>query len=178
MDYFFFGTIEYKGKNVLMKKMDVILCLYSRYCNESVKFLKELEDQMEVRKLCVDHEKIRKRLLDSDYGLTKVPIVLIFHNSGEMEKIEGKECTEWLNFVRKKLASEAEPPSVEAPVIPSTKISVEKVEFEKEPEEGAGVENAEEASRKKSNEGGILNRAQQLQKERVEDTPPLRNPMD
>lgn len=158
--------------------MDVVLCLYSRYCTESVQFLKELEEQMEVRKLCVDHEKIRKRLLDSDYGLTKVPIVLIFHNSGEMEKIEGTECTEWLNFVRKNLASEAASSAVEAaPSIPSSKISVEKVEFEKAPEE-AVPENGEEGGRKKSNEGGILNRAQQLQKERVEDTPPPRNPID
>ena len=56
-------------------------------------------------------------------------------------------------------------------------ISVEKVEFEKAPEETV-PENGEDGGRKKSNEGGILNRAQQLQKERVEVTPPPRNPMD
>lgn len=154
--------------------MDVVLCLYSRYCAESIQFLKELEEQMEVRKLCVDHEKIRKRLLDSKYGLTKVPIVLIFHNSGEIEKIEGKECTEWLDYVRKNMEADSAP--VEEPVIPSSKISVEKVEFEKELE--VETENNDEVPQKKNSEGGILNRAQQLQKERVEDTPPLRNPMD
>ena len=145
--------------------MDVVLCLYSRYCTESVKFLKELEEQMEVRKLCVDHEVVRGRLLESDYKVSKVPIVLIFHHSGEMEKIEGKDCYDWLTFIRNKL-KETETPVAEEPV----RLSVEKIDFEKEeePEKSLGDEELQQPNKK---EGGILNRAQQMQKERVADLP-------
>ena len=150
--------------------MDVVLCLYSRYCTDSVKFLKELEGQMEVRKLCVDHEVVRGRLLESDYKVSKVPIVLIFHHSGEMEKIEGKDCYDWLTFIRNKL-EETEAKVAEEPV----RLSVEKIDFEKEEEPEKLVED-DELQQVKKKEGGILNRAQQMQKERVEDSPIPKHP--
>lgn len=142
--------------------MDIILCLYSRYCSDSVNFLASLEKKMEVRKLCVDNEEVRQKLIDSEYNLKQIPVVFIFRVSGEVEKIEGNECFEWLKFIEQKLDETK----------PTDKISVEAVEFINDPE-------TEELERKKDEiidkstqkEGGILNRAQQLQKERVDDNP-------
>ena len=142
--------------------MDIILCLYSRYCSESVNFLNMLEKKMDVRKLCVDNESVRQKLIDSEYNLKQIPIVFIFRVSGEVEKIEGNECFEWLKFIEEKL-NETAPDTTE-------KVSVEAVEFINEPEKEELERKKDEMVEKSTQkEGGILNRAQQLQKERVDD---------
>ena len=98
--------------------MSVIVVIYSRYCNESLQFLESLEQntetfKMDIRKLCIDNENIRERVLDSKLGIKSVPTILIYHANGEVEKYEENTCFEWLDFIIEKLKPESEPEPVE-----------------------------------------------------------------
>lgn len=99
--------------------MSVIVVIYSRYCNESLQFLESLEKntetvKMDIRKLCIDNENIRERVLGSKLGIKCVPTILIYHANGEVEKYEENTCFEWLDFIIEKLKPELE--SVPEPV--------------------------------------------------------------
>jgi thioredoxin-like negative regulator of GroEL len=98
--------------------MSVIVVIYSRYCNESLQFLESLEKntetvKMDIRKLCIDNENIRERVLDSKLGINSVPTILIYHANGEVEKYEENTCFEWLDFIIEKLKPESVPEPVE-----------------------------------------------------------------
>lgn len=86
----------------MKKKMSVIVVFYSRYSQPSLSFLNEIEKIMEVRKLCVDNEDVRTKILqeDENYNIDCVPSLLIFHSNGFLEKQTGEDCFQWLEKVK------------------------------------------------------------------------------
>lgn len=86
----------------MKKKMSVIVVFYSRYSQPSLSFLNEIEKIMEVRKLCVDNEDVRTKILqeNENYNIECVPSLLIFHSNGFLEKQTGEDCFQWLEKVK------------------------------------------------------------------------------
>lgn len=86
----------------MKKKMSVLVVFYSRYSQLSLSFLSEIEKIMEVRKLCVDNEDVRTKILEENenYNIECVPSLLIFHSNGFLEKYAGENCFQWLEKVR------------------------------------------------------------------------------
>lgn len=123
--------------------MSVIVVFYSRYSQPSLSFLNEIEKIMEVRKLCVDNEDVRTKILEEDenYNIDCVPSLLIFHSNGFLEKQVGKDCFQWLEKVK---PQEQQPLEVSQPletkkmeeVVPigdkkiDGRLSVEDIQFE------------------------------------------------
>jgi thioredoxin-like negative regulator of GroEL len=185
--------------------MSVIVVIYSRYCDESLQFLELLEKntetvKMDIRKLCIDNENTRERVLQSKLGIDKVPTILIYHSNGEVEKYEEKTCFEWLAFIMEKLQPKPQPvekqqkekqqPILDENDLLDSKIPVSQITSDtpekrelntemliKNPDsEDKSVSEKEEKEEKvnermqkvKSSEG-VLNLAQQMQKEREGD---------
>jgi hypothetical protein len=82
--------------------MSVVVVFYSRYSQSSLSFLSEIEKIMDVRKLCIDNEDVRTKVLEENenYNIECVPSVLIFHSNGFLEKQTGEECFSWLEKVK------------------------------------------------------------------------------
>lgn len=82
--------------------MSVVVVFYSRYSQSSLSFLSEIEKIMDVRKLCIDNEDVRTKVLEENenYNIECVPSVLIFHSNGFLEKQTGEECFHWLEKVK------------------------------------------------------------------------------
>lgn len=174
--------------------MSVIVVFYSRYSQSSLNFLGEIEKIMDVRKLCVDNEDVRTKILEEkeNYGIECVPSVLIFHSNGFLEKQLGSECFEWLEKVKPQPIEEKKMEEVKP--IPKKKenkierISVDDIEYENSRKLDTGPlvmkeetndkndvddkikedrENQAQNNIKKStDQGNIMSVAQQMQKER------------
>lgn len=88
--------------------MSVIVVFYSRYSQPSLNFLTEVEKIMDIRKLCVDNENVREKILEEkeNYSIECVPSVLIFHSNGFLEKQAGNQCFEWLEKVKPRQVEE------------------------------------------------------------------------
>lgn len=116
--------------------MSVIVVFYSRYSQSSLSFLNEIEKIMEVRKLCVDNENVRTKILEENenYNVELVPSVLIFHSNGFMEKQSGDDCFEWLEKVKPQPVVEEKKPMEEVIPITSNKkverLSVDDIQYE------------------------------------------------
>lgn len=112
--------------------MSVVVVFYSRYSQSSLSFLSEIEKIMDVRKLCIDNEDVRTKVLEENenYNIQCVPSVLIFHSNGFLEKQTGNECFSWLEKVKPQ-----EPQKMEE-VIPIEKpskkelLSVDDIKYE------------------------------------------------
>lgn len=79
----------------------ITIIVFSKYSSRSDDFLKECDDYFldENRKmLCVDNEEVRQLLEQDDcgYQIKFVPCVLVFHESGKVEKHEAIEAFSWL----------------------------------------------------------------------------------
>lgn len=174
--------------------MSIIVVFYSRYSMSSLQYLEELEKIMEVRKLCIDNEEVRDRIImeKENYNIEYVPSTLIFHPNGFMEKHSGMQsCIEWLEKVKPKQEEIPIPKKDIEEVRPIEKISIDKVEFEprrmdttpliakkKEEEDLETKENIEEKikeeresqaqnnMKKNNTNDSILSIAQQMQKQR------------
>lgn len=117
--------------------MSIIVVFYSRYSQQSLQFLEKIEKIMEVRKLCVDNENVRNKVITEkeNYQIEYVPTTLIFHPEGVMEKYAGfSTCMEWLEKVTPtpeqiKNTSTIQSPIQEVKPI-SEKIPIENIEFE------------------------------------------------
>ena len=113
--------------------MSIIVVFYSRYPMNSLQFLEEIEKIMNVRKLCIDNEEVRDRIVieKENYNIEYVPTTLIFHPNGIMEKHSGMEsCMEWLGKVKPNQDEETIKERRVEEVLPVEKIPIEKVEFE------------------------------------------------
>ena len=112
--------------------MSIIVVFYSRYSIDSLQFLEEVEKIMEVRKLCIDNEEVRDRIImeKENYNIEYVPSTLIFHSNGFMEKHAGMQsCIEWLEKVKPKEEIPIPKKEIEE-VRPIEKISIDNIEFE------------------------------------------------
>ena len=90
--------------------MSVIVVFYSRYSQPSLTFLNEIEKIMDIRKLCVDNEDVREKILEEkdNYSIESVPSVLIFHSNGFLEKQTGDQCFDWLEKVKPRQPEEVQ----------------------------------------------------------------------
>ena len=162
--------------------MSVIVYFFSRYNEKSLELSKLLTaEDIDMKKICVDNENVRKRILDSELDIKKVPTILIIHPSQEIEKYSGEECFEWYNFLIQENKPENE--------FNTEKIPVEQIENEslnnnklsqdnkllddiirREDTQTLNNENEELKASIKINKGndteGIMMRAQKMQKER------------
>jgi hypothetical protein len=126
--------------------MSVIVVFYSRYSQPSLNFLTEIEKIMDIRKLCVDNENVREKILEEkeNYSIECVPSVLIFHSNGFLEKQAGNQCFEWLEKVKPQQVEEVQMEEVK----PLQEKNEEKIQ-QKEKMERISVEDIKyETSRK------------------------------
>jgi hypothetical protein len=108
--------------------MSIIVVFYSRYSQQSLDFLQEIEKIMEVRKLCIDNQDVRGVVISEkeNYKIEYVPSILIFHSNGFMERHSGIEsCKEWLEKVK---------PQEVKPIILSKEKNMEEVKLISTPE--------------------------------------------
>lgn len=123
----------------------IVVVYYSRYSKDSLEFLQQVEQLMEVRKICVDNVDAREKILkeEENYKVRVVPSLLVFHSNGFLEKQNGMACYEWLKSVTPKKQN---PPeimatnpnkkvvAVEEDLTPpkklEKKVSIEDVQFE------------------------------------------------
>lgn len=122
----------------------VVVIYYSRYSKDSLEFLQQVEQLMEVRKICVDNVSVREKILEEEqnYNIRVVPSLLIFHSNGFLEKQNGMACYEWLKSITPKKPKEIVPvtENKEKQVVAfektdslkkmEKKISIEDVQFE------------------------------------------------
>ena len=177
--------------------MSIIVVFYSRYSMNSLQYLEEVEKIMEVRKLCIDNEEVRDRIImeKENYNIEYVPTTLIFHPNGFMEKHSGiQSCMEWFEKVKPRQEEIPIPKKVIEEVQPMEKIPIDKVEFEPrrmdttpliakkiEDEDTESKENIEEKikeeresqaqnnMKKNNTNDSILSLAQQMQKQREQE---------
>jgi len=108
--------------------MSIIVVFYSRYSQQSLDFLQEIEKIMEVRKLCIDNQDVRGVVISEkeNYKIEYVPSILIFHSNGFMERHSGIEsCKDWLEKVK---------PQEVKPMILSKDKNIEEVKIISRPE--------------------------------------------
>lgn len=116
----------------------IVVVYYSRYSKESLDFLQQVEQLMEVRKICVDNTEVREQILNEEqnYKIRVVPSILVFHSNGFLEKQNGMECYEWLKSVTPKKQKELVPvmevpqKQIENKKEPEKKISIDDIQFE------------------------------------------------
>jgi hypothetical protein len=169
--------------------MSVIVLIYSKYSTFCDELQYQLNKYVEYRKLCIDNEDVRTRLKfnQNEMGIVVVPTLLVFHQNGESDKLEGEQCKEWVNFLEKqaneaKTEKEEQKVETQAPKV----VSVDDVDYEnntrkldssplinKDLDNDVEDKNKEikeiqaESSMQKNNTGeSIMNLAQQMQKER------------
>lgn len=99
--------------------MSVVVLLYSKYSKGCEKLL-EMMSVMDFRKICVDHEDVRK-LVARDrkkYDIQKVPCVLVFFSHGVVKKYEGVDAFDWVRDTMEKMRyiSQASPPPAPMPM--------------------------------------------------------------
>jgi len=155
--------------------MSIIVYFFSRYNEKSLELSKLLTtEDIDMKKICVDNENVRKRILDSELDIRKVPTILILHPSQEIEKYSGEECFEWYNYLKQQNIPQNE--------FNTERIPVEQIEnqpldnkllddvIRREDTQTINNENEELKASLKINKGndteGILMRAQKMQKER------------
>ena len=77
--------------------------LYSKYSNYSKKFIdlyKNSKLDIHISLVCIDNEKIRKRIVKSkDIDIQNVPCLLIIYENGKVDKFEGKDSFIWINDI-------------------------------------------------------------------------------
>jgi len=142
----------------------IVVVYYSRYSKDSLEFLQQVEQLMEVRKLCVDNANVREQILmeEENYQVRVVPSLLIFHSNGFLEKQNGMACYEWLKSVTpKKKPDVILPITQKEPDVPISstitekpkekKVSIEDVQFEPRKLETYPIVNQSESSNVEEN---------------------------
>lgn len=156
--------------------MSIIVYFFSRYNEKSLELSKLLTtEDIDMKKICVDNENVRKRILDSELDIRKVPTILILHPSQEIEKYSGEECFEWYNYLKQQNIPQNEFNTERIPVeqIENQPLNDNKFSddvIRREDTQTINNENEELKASLKINKGndteGILMRAQKMQKER------------
>ena len=113
--------------------MSVIVLIYSKYSTFCDKLQYQLNKYVEYRKLCIDNEDVRTRLKlnQNEMGIVVVPTLLVFHQNGDSDKLEGEQCQEWIDFLEKqanetKIKKEEPKAETQLPKV----VSVDDVDYE------------------------------------------------
>lgn len=85
--------------------------LYSKYSQSCQQFQKlfdelpkEYKDNFKFEPICVDNEKIRKHILESEnINITSVPCLLFAYNDGRVDKFEGADAFKWVEDIHVKV---------------------------------------------------------------------------
>ena len=86
--------------------------LYSKYSSLSKSLMNIIQtsgidftNQFSLQTLCIDNEKIRKRILkNKKIQVTSVPCILVIFPDGGVEKYDGNHAFEWVEDILKKIA--------------------------------------------------------------------------
>ena len=87
----------------------MIILLYSKYSNFSKYFISTMNqsnimNKLPIKFLCVDNEKLRKRILTSkQIKIHNIPCILVVQKNGVVDKYEGTDCFLWLEDMVQKL---------------------------------------------------------------------------
>ena len=93
----------------------MIILLYSKYSNFSRHFMltlseSNLKDKLPIKFLCVDNEKLRKRIIQSkQIKIHNIPCILIVQSNGVVDKYEGTDCFLWLEDMIRKIVPQQQP---------------------------------------------------------------------
>jgi hypothetical protein len=107
--------------------MSVVVLLYSKYSTGCSQLLEKMS-VLDFRKICVDHEEVRKLVVGDQkkYSIQKVPCILVFFSNGLMKKYEGADAFAWVEETTEKMkmiSTPPPPPMVSAP--PPSPVSLE-----------------------------------------------------
>jgi hypothetical protein len=104
--------------------MSVVLCLYSKYSQRCKEFLDDVEEDMGIQMLCIDHKDVRDMISrdTNGYHVRTVPCIFLLYSNGRLEKYEGSDAFVWLRKLKESAESPAPPPPPPAP-LPSTPAS-------------------------------------------------------
>ena len=113
--------------------------LYSNYSPLSQQLLTALKScpidlaEIKMDSLCVDNEKIRKKILSAkNINISVVPSILVIFTNGIMKKHEGKSVFEWLEkMVASRLPPPPPPPLPPPPQPPSQSSEQEDTSVQK-----------------------------------------------
>ena len=80
------------------------ILLYSKYSLQLIELIKnsniDFVNNFNFKLLCVDSEKIRKRITQkNDFDIKVVPCILIAYNDGRLEKYEDLKAFEWVEQI-------------------------------------------------------------------------------
>jgi len=91
--------------------MSVVVLLYSKYSSACESLLQKMS-VMDYRKICVDHEKVRKLVVSDQkkYSIQKVPCILVFFSNGLVKKYEGEDAFAWVHETIEKMRVLTTPP--------------------------------------------------------------------
>lgn len=100
----------------------LVICLYSKYSQRCKEFLDELEEDIPIKMLCIDHKEVREIVMkdENGYHVRTVPCIFLFFPNGRLEKYEGSDAFVWL----RKLKETREPtsPTIQTPIQTSTPL--------------------------------------------------------
>jgi len=76
----------------------LVICLYSKYSQRCKEFLDELEEDIPIKMLCIDHKEVREIVMkdENGYHVRTVPCIFLFYPNGRLEKYEGSDAFVWL----------------------------------------------------------------------------------
>lgn len=79
----------------------VIILFFSKYSNSSLELIKEMEEYLNFKKICVDNKDIRSTILNESekYNIQEVPCIFIFYSNGIIHKYEGEKAFQWANQI-------------------------------------------------------------------------------
>ena len=91
--------------------MSVVVLLYSKYSTGCSQLLEKMS-VLDFRKICVDHEEVRKLVVGDQkkYSIQKVPCILVFFSNGLMKKYEGADAFAWVEETTEKMKMISTPP--------------------------------------------------------------------
>ena len=91
--------------------MSVVVLLYSKYSTACETLLQKMS-VMDFRKICVDHEEVRKLVVadQKKYSIQKVPCILVFFSNGLVKKYEGEDAFAWVDETIEKMRVLTTPP--------------------------------------------------------------------
>ena len=104
--------------------MSVVVFLYSKYSRGCEKLL-EMMSVMDFRKICVDHDEVRKLVMKDQkkYNIQKVPCILVFFANGVMKKYEGSDAFDWVRDTMEKMKYISDASS---PPLPPNQVAMER----------------------------------------------------
>ena len=92
--------------------MSVVVLMYSKYSKRCENILQLMNPAMDFRKICIDHDEVRKLVLKDEkkYQVQTVPCILVFYSNGVMNKYEGNDAFRWVSETISRMQTLSSPP--------------------------------------------------------------------